>query len=43
MKSIVLGVAAMIIISAAAAMIMGTQATTSGNEFASQNNSVRLD
>ena len=43
MKSVVLGIAAMLIISAASWLVMGTQTTTSGDAFVSQNNSVRLD
>jgi len=43
MKSVILGIAAMIIISAISWVVMGTQSTTSGEAFVSQNDSVRLD
>lgn len=43
MKSIVLGIAAMIVISAISWVVMGTLSTNSDEAFVSQNNSVRLD
>lgn len=43
MKSVILGIAAMVIISAVSWIVMGTQSTSSGEAFVSQNNSVRLD
>jgi len=42
MKSVILGIAAMVIISAVSWVVFGTQATSSGDAFVSQN-SVRLD
>jgi len=43
MKSVLFGLAAMVVISVVAWAVMGTQATTSGEQFTSENNSVRLD
>lgn len=43
MKAVILGIAAMLVISFASWVVMGTQETSSGEAFVSQNNSVRLD
>jgi len=42
MKSVLFGIAAMVIISAIAWVVTGTQTTSSGDAYVSQN-SVRLD
>ncbi len=43
MKAVILGIVAMIVISAVSWVVLGTQATTADEAFVSQNNSVRLD
>ncbi len=43
MKSVLLGLSLMAIVSTIAWAIVGTQTQTSGEAFVSQNNSVRLD
>lgn len=43
MKSVLLGICLMVVVSVGAWAVMGTQATTSGEAFVSKNNSVRLD
>ena len=43
MKSVVVGIAAMIIISLGAWIVLGSFSQTSGDAFVSENNSVRLD
>lgn len=43
MKSVLLGIGLMIVVSAGAWLVMDNQATSSGEAFVSANNSVRLD
>ncbi len=43
MKSIVLGLGLMVLVSGIAAIVMGSQETSSDNAFVSTNNTVRLD
>ena len=43
MKSVLLGICLMVVVSIGAWLVMDTQATTAGEAFSSPNNSVRLD